>query len=111
MSPVTDVIFSNAHLVSLASFQLIVWLVPSFIASVISITMIGVILGPMYPIAINHTARVLPRHLVNGTVGWVSACAAGGSTFLSYATGEMASKLGIGSLQPSCVFHLTAQVS
>ena len=74
----------------------------------ISVTIIGFILGPMYPIVINHTARVLPRHLVNGTVGWISACGAGGSTLLSYATGEMASKLGIESLQPSCVvFQLT----
>ena len=35
--------------------------------------MIGFLLGPMAPIAANHTARVLPRHLVNGTVGWMAA--------------------------------------
>ena len=66
--------------------------------------MIGILLGPMYPIAINHTARVLPRHLVNGTVGWMVACGAGGSALLPFITGTMASKLGIESLQPLCVF-------
>jgi fucose permease len=86
------------------SFQMIVWLVPSFTAAAISVSMIGILLGPMYPIALNHTARVLPRHLVNGTVGWISACGAGGSALLPFLTGAMASKLGIESLQPLCVF-------
>jgi len=81
-------------------FQLIVWLVPSFTAAAISVTIMGFLLGPMFPIALNHTSRILPRHLVTGTVGWISACGAGGSTLLSYLTGEMASKLGIESLQP-----------
>jgi len=61
-------------------FQLIVWLVPSFIAAAISVTLMGFILGPIFPTAINHTARVLPRHLITGTVGWIAACGAGGST-------------------------------
>ena len=59
----------------------------------------------MYPTSLNHAARVLPRHLVNGTVGWTSACSAGGNALLSILTGEMVSKLGIESLQPLCVFH------
>ena len=58
----------------------------------------------MYPIAINHVGRVLPRHLVNGTVGWMSACGGVGSA-LPFLTGTMASKLGIESLQPLCVFQ------
>ena len=79
---------------------MIVWLVPSFTAAAVSVTVIGILLGPMYPIAINHTARVLPRHLVNGTVGWMAACGAGGSVLLPFITGMMASNLGIESLQP-----------
>ena len=91
------------------SFQLIVWLVPSFTAGAISVSVIGILLGPMYPIAINHTAHVLPRYLVNGTVGWMVACGAGGSALLPFITGAMASNLGIESLQPLCVFSKPAQ--
>ena len=83
---------------------MIVWLVLSFITAAISVSFIGLFLGPMYPIAINHVGRVLPRHLVNGTVGWMSACGAGGSALLPFLIGTMASKLGIESLQPLCVF-------
>jgi len=81
-------------------FQLIVWLVPSLTAAVISVSIIGILLGPMYPIVINHTARVLPHHLVNGSVGWMAACGAGGSALLPFVTGAMASSFGIESLQP-----------
>jgi len=81
-------------------FQLIVWLVPSFIAAAISVSIIGIVLGPMYPIAIHHTTRVLPHHLVSGTVGWMSAFGQAGSAVLPFVTGTMAAKLGIQSLQP-----------
>ena len=73
---------------------------PSFTASAIAVSVIGILLGPMYPIAINHAARVLPRHLVNGTVGWMTAWGAGGGALLPFITGTMASNLGIESLQP-----------
>jgi len=81
-------------------FQLTVWLVPSIIANAICISIIGLVLGPMYPIAIHHTTRVLPRHLVNGTVGWMSACGQAGGAVLPFITGTMIAQLGIASLQP-----------
>ena len=90
---------------------MIVWLVPSFTTAAISVSIIGILLGPVWAIALNHTARVLPRHLVSGTVGWIFACGAGGSTLLSYITGEMASKLGIEILQPLWVSYSTPIVS
>jgi hypothetical protein len=57
----------------------------------------------MYPIAIHHTTRVLPHHLVNGAVGWMSAFGEAGSALLPFITGAMAAQLGIQSLQPLCV--------
>jgi fucose permease len=77
--------------------------VPSVIAAAISVSMIGFVLAPMYPIAMHHTTRVLPRHLVNGTVGWMAACSQAGSALLPFVTGKMAAQLGIWRLQPLCV--------
>ena len=62
------------------------------------------LLGPIYPIAMKHTARVLPGHLVNGTIGWSSACGGTWIALLSLLTGSMASNWGIEVLQPLCVF-------
>ena len=82
------------------SFQLIVWLVPSVIATGISVSLIGMLLGPMYPIVIYHTARVVPSHLVNGAIGWMSACHTAGTSVLPFVTGTLAAQFGIQALQP-----------
>lgn len=48
--------------------QLIVWLVPSLIGGGIAISIIGILLGPMYPIAMNHTVRIIPGWLLTGNL-------------------------------------------
>ncbi|KAF8959974.1 major facilitator superfamily domain-containing protein [Flammula alnicola] len=69
----------------------------------IAVSFIGMLLGPMYPIAISHASRIIPRSLVTGAIGWMTACGAAGSALLPFLTGTMASKFGIGSLQPVLV--------
>ncbi|EDR08088.1 uncharacterized protein LACBIDRAFT_297766 [Laccaria bicolor S238N-H82] len=44
----------------------------SVVPSLISIFIIGLLLGPMYPIAMNHTSRVLPRWILTGSTGWIA---------------------------------------
>ena len=46
--------------------ELVVWLVPSLIGGAVSVSIIGVLLGPMYPITMNHAGRVLPAWLLTG---------------------------------------------
>jgi fucose permease len=60
--------------------------------------------GPMFPILMNHTARTMPRRLLTGAVGWVSAIAVSGSAVLPLLTGMLSAKFGIVALQPLCVF-------
>jgi len=81
-------------------FQLIVWLVPSFPMGAMSVFLLGFFLGPIYPIVIQHTARVLPHDLVNPTIAWIFAFAAMGNALLSLMAGAMASRWGIESSQP-----------
>ncbi|KAF8181818.1 MFS general substrate transporter [Pholiota molesta] len=80
--------------------QLVVWLVPFLIVDAIAVFLIGVLLGPMYPIAISHAGRVIPRSLVTGAIGWITAAGAAGSALLPFLTGTVAGKLGVGALQP-----------
>ncbi|KIM36781.1 hypothetical protein M413DRAFT_20429 [Hebeloma cylindrosporum] len=70
-------------------FQLVVWLVPSFAVGTVAVCCIG--------------SRVIPRSLVTGSIGWISACGAAGSALLPFLTGAIASKFGIASLQPLLV--------
>ena len=80
--------------------QLVVWLVPSLIINAIAVSLMGVLFGPMYPIAISHAGRVIPRAFVTGAIGWITACSAAGAALLPFLTGMVAGKLGIGYLQP-----------
>ncbi|KAF8556039.1 MFS general substrate transporter [Imleria badia] len=83
--------------------ELVVWLVPSLIGGAVSVSIIGVLLGPMYPITMNHAGRVLPAWLLTGSIGWIAGFGQAGSALLPFMTGAIASKTGISALQPLLV--------
>lgn len=83
--------------------QLVVWLVPSLVVGAVAICIIGILQGPMYPIAMNHAGRILPRWLLTGSIGWIAGCGQAGSALLPFITGAVASKSGIEVLQPLLV--------
>lgn len=80
--------------------ELVVWLVPSLVGGAVAVSFVGVVLGPMYPIAMNQAGRVLPGWLLTGSIGWIAGFGQAGSAFLPFMTGAISSKHGIKSLQP-----------
>ncbi|KAI6107587.1 major facilitator superfamily domain-containing protein [Pisolithus thermaeus] len=91
--------------------ELAVWFVPSLVGGAIAVCMIGILLGPMYPIAMNHARRVLPRWLLTVSIGWIAGCGQAGSALLPFMTGAIASKSGIGILQPLLVSMMAFMTS
>jgi fucose permease len=83
-----------------ASLELIVWFVPSLIGDAVAVSIVGVLLGPIYPIVTNEAGRILPRWLLTGAIGWIAGFGQAGSAVLPFMTGALASKVGIKSLQP-----------
>jgi len=83
--------------------ELVVWLVPSLIGGAVAVSLVGVLLGPIYPIVMNNAGRVLPRRLLTGCIGWIAGFGQTGSAILPFITGAIASKAGIKSLQPLLV--------
>jgi len=77
-----------------------VWFTPNFFAGAIAASLVGMFLGPMFPLVMTFTGKVVPRPLVSGAVGWIGASGALGATFLPYFTGILAAKYGIGVSQP-----------
>ncbi|KAK7034020.1 hypothetical protein VNI00_012451 [Paramarasmius palmivorus] len=90
--------------------ELIVWLVPSLIGGGVAISLVGVILGPMYPITLNHARRILPRRLLTGAVGWICGFGKSGAAVVPFMTGVLAGKFGIGSLQPLLIAMMAAMI-
>ncbi|KAK7044709.1 hypothetical protein R3P38DRAFT_3176948 [Favolaschia claudopus] len=83
--------------------ELVVWFVPSLIADAVTVSLIGFVLGPIYPIIMNQTGRVVPRWLLCGSIGWIAGFGHSGSAILPFITGAIASKTGIQTLQPLLV--------
>lgn len=74
-------------------------------------SVVGVLLGPLFPIVISHAGRILPHWLFTGSIGWIVGFSQAGSAFVPLITGAIASKAGIGSLQPLCVLLLFYKIT
>ncbi|KAI9458666.1 MFS general substrate transporter [Lactarius psammicola] len=83
--------------------ELVVWLVPSLIGGAVAVSLVGVLLGPIYPIVMNEAGRILPRWLLTGCIGWIAGFGQTGSAVLPFMTGAIASRTGIKSLHPLLV--------
>ncbi|KAG2008461.1 MFS transporter [Coprinopsis cinerea AmutBmut pab1-1] len=90
--------------------ELTIWFVPSIIQNAIAVSVIGLLLGPMFPIIISHSSRILPRWMLTACVGWITGIAVSGSAALPFITGVLASSLGIRALQPLMVSMLGAML-
>ncbi|EIM79256.1 MFS general substrate transporter [Stereum hirsutum FP-91666 SS1] len=83
--------------------EITVWIVPSLIENAVAISFVGVLMGPMYPILVNQAKGVIPRWLLNGSIGWIAAVGQSGSAIIPLVTGVLSAKFGIKSLQPLVV--------
>lgn len=84
----------------LRSLEVTIWVVPSLVENAVAVAFIGLVLGPMYPIMMNHASSILPHWLFTGCVGYIASIGQTGSAVLPFLTGMLASKFGIASLQP-----------
>ncbi|KAJ7185624.1 major facilitator superfamily domain-containing protein [Mycena filopes] len=82
------------------ALEVVVWRVPSLIGDAVAVSIVGVLLGPIYPIVMNYAGRVIPRWILTGSIGWIAGFGQAGSAVFPFITGAIASKTGIKALQP-----------
>ncbi|KAJ7058154.1 major facilitator superfamily domain-containing protein [Mycena amicta] len=94
------------------ALELVIWLVPSVIGGAIAVSFVGLVLGPLYPIAMNHAGRVFPPRLLTGIIGFVAGVATVGAGVLPLVTGAIAGAGGQGivSLEPVVVAMLVVML-
>ncbi|KAI0064128.1 hypothetical protein BV25DRAFT_1823672 [Artomyces pyxidatus] len=80
--------------------ELVVWLVPNLVSGAVSISFVGLVLGPIFPIVMNETSKILPRWMLTGSIGWISAFGVSGSAALPFVAGVLVQEKGIWTLQP-----------
>ncbi|CUA73969.1 hypothetical protein RSOLAG22IIIB_01490 [Rhizoctonia solani] len=90
--------------------ELVVWLVPDIIGDALTVSFVGLLLGPMYPIAMNITSNIVPRRILTGSIGWIASFGQAGSAAFPFMTGALAQKYGVKVLQPLLIGTLSALV-
>ncbi|CCL99206.1 uncharacterized protein FIBRA_01221 [Fibroporia radiculosa] len=90
--------------------EVTVWVVPSLFENAIAVSFIGLLMGPMYPILMNHSTYILPKWLLTGCLGYIAGVGQAGSAVLPFITGLLSSKFGIASLQPFIVSMMSTMI-
>lgn len=85
------------------ALQLIIWFVPSLILNAVCVALIGIVLGPMFTIAINQAGRLLPPWLLTGSISIMAGFWATGSATVPFITGVISSKAGVKAMPPVMV--------
>ncbi|KAG4286028.1 hypothetical protein FPRO06_07288 [Fusarium proliferatum] len=82
------------------ALELVFWLVPNLVVSAVAAALIGVAMGPMYPVAVVLITKVMPRSLHVGTIGFAASFGGSGGAILPFAVGAIAQAKGVQTLQP-----------
>ncbi|KAF5381325.1 hypothetical protein D9615_008430 [Tricholomella constricta] len=92
--------------------EITIWFVPSIIGNAVAVSLIGLVLGPMFPVMLSHSSKVLPRWLLTVCIGWITGIGMVrvGSAALPFLTGLLSSRYGIASLQPLMVAMLVTML-
>ncbi|KAH0541277.1 hypothetical protein FGG08_004201 [Glutinoglossum americanum] len=84
-------------------FELLVWLVPNVIGDAVAVSLVGLLLGPIYPCAMHVFSRLLPRRIQVTSLSFISATGSSGGAIAPFTTGIMAQAVGTFVLHPVCI--------
>ncbi|KAL4889305.1 major facilitator superfamily domain-containing protein [Aspergillus ambiguus] len=76
------------------------WLLPSFYAAIIAVSLQGFFLGPLFPSIIVVVTKILPRALHVSSIGFASAVGGAGAAVLPFTVGAIAQAQGVEILPP-----------
>ncbi|KAI0204892.1 MFS general substrate transporter [Astrocystis sublimbata] len=86
-----------------AVFQLLVWFVPNIIGEAVSLAIVGLLLGPVYPCAATVFTRNLSRQEQVSGLGIISAFGSSGGAVAPFTTGLLAQAAGTFVLHPIAI--------
>ncbi|KAM5382798.1 hypothetical protein ACJZ2D_002189 [Fusarium nematophilum] len=90
----------TAYLVLSIGLELLYWLVPNFVASIIFVMLLGFFLGPLFPAAIVAATKLLAADYHISAIGFAAAIGGGGAAIGPFAVGAIAQQKGVQVLQP-----------
>ncbi|TWU72814.1 hypothetical protein ED733_004422 [Metarhizium rileyi] len=92
--------FVYALVTGAIAFQILVWLVPNIVGNAVAVSIVGLLLGPVYPCSAAVFMRAMShRHALSG-MGTISACGSLGGAVAPFFTGMLAQAVGTYVLHP-----------
>lgn len=88
------------YLVLSVGLEILYWLVPNFVASVIFVMLLGFFLGPLFPAAVVAATKLLPTDYHVSAIGFAAAFGGGGASVFPFVVGAIAQNSGVEVLQP-----------
>ncbi|KAG5658329.1 hypothetical protein KAF25_010510 [Fusarium avenaceum] len=86
------------------AFELLVWFVPNIVGNAIAVSIVGLLLGPIYPCAAAVFLRSMNRREALSGIGTISACGSAGGAVAPFITGLLAQAVGTFVLHPIVIF-------
>lgn len=86
-----------------SAFQIIVWKIPNTIGDAVAVSIVGLLLGPIYPCATAVVSRLVGRRLQMSSLAAVSALGSSGGAVAPFFTGLLAQQVGTWVLHPICI--------
>ncbi|CAO2654608.1 Nn.00g113410.m01.CDS01 [Neocucurbitaria sp. VM-36] len=74
--------------------QLLAWLTPNLIGNVVAVSLLGLLLGPVYPCAQTIFSRLMPRHVQTTAIGFIGGAGSSGGAVAPFTTGILAQAAG-----------------
>ncbi|BGP25716.1 hypothetical protein JCM10295v2_004649 [Rhodotorula toruloides] len=82
------------------ALEFAVWFADSLVGNAIVVAVIGVLIGPVYPVAISVLTKVIPRRLHATSIGFCASFGQIGAAACPFATGALAGLFSPAVLQP-----------
>jgi MFS family permease len=76
------------------------WLIPNVIGNAVAVSLLGLLLGPVYPCAQTIFSRLVPRHLQTTSIGFIGSAGSSGGAIAPFTTGILAQATGTWVLHP-----------
>uniref|UniRef100_L2GAH0 MFS efflux n=1 Tax=Colletotrichum fructicola (strain Nara gc5) TaxID=1213859 RepID=L2GAH0_COLFN len=93
-----------------ACFQLLVWFVPNIVGNAVSLAIVGLLLGPIYPCAATVFLRGMPSRSRTSGIAIITAFGSSGGALAPFTTGMIAQASGTWVLHPIALALFAAMV-
>lgn len=90
-------------IIGASAFQVLVWKIPNVVGDAVAVSIVGLLLGPIYPCATAVVSRLVGRRLQMSSLATVSALGSSGGAVAPFFTGLLAQQVGTWVLHPICV--------